>query len=307
MSWNSLKRALEGFDGFVRQQKLRIASDAAVTPQFELVREYLHDLEKLGQEAAVSKWMQKDFKAFHDAVIVVHRLAEAVTLLADTPGPLRSRLNQVLSGPLTQDFQPQQAKDFFYELEIAAALKKAGFTVTLREPDVVVDGGGLSQPLGLACKYPSSESQIHEHISKGYRQIAKQDLRGCVVLGLDLIIFRAVFDSLPKFLDFRQSPRHPRVVSNELVGDAMTSILIQRKRDYPSERPLDGAIVTFSAWGMFGQPAGFASLTAWSVQAEQSNPIRSDLELVVQRAQALDTERNQTNGKPIDGKSLDAG
>lgn len=290
MSWDSLERALDGFDRFVAQQKLRIAADAAVNPQFGLVREYLTDRKQMGETAAVAKWMQRDFKGFYDAVIVVHRLADAVTLLADTPGPLRSRLTQVLSGPLTQDFQPQQAKDFFYELEVASALKKAGFAVTLREPDIVVAGGGLSQELGLACKYPSSEAQIHEHISKGYRQIANQTLRGCVVLGLDLIIFRAVFDSLPKFLDFRQSPRHPRVVSNELVRDAMTSLLIHRTRDYPSERPLDGAIVTFSAWGMFGQPAGFASLTAWSVQAEHGNSIRPDLELIVQRAQALDTE-----------------
>jgi hypothetical protein len=290
MSWEPLKRSLQGFDEFVAKQNVRIAKDAAITPQMEIVREFLKDTERMEPPALVAKWMERDFKAFYDATIVVHRLTAAVVSLGDNPIPLRSRLNQVLSGPLTQDFSPQQAKDFFYELEIAAALKNAGFAVALREPDVVVSGGGLTQAIGLACKYPSSEGQIHEHISKGYRQIAKQDMTGCVVLGLDLIIFRAVFDSPPRFLDFRQSTRHPRDVANQLMGDAMTSLVTQRSKDYPAEKPLDGAILTFSSWGMFGQPAGFTSLTAWSVQCELKNPIRPDLERIVDRARALDTE-----------------
>jgi hypothetical protein len=36
---------------------------------------------------------------------------------------------------LDPDFEPQQAKDAFYELEVAGVCKEAGFTVSLREPD----------------------------------------------------------------------------------------------------------------------------------------------------------------------------
>ncbi len=293
MGWEPLKRSLQCFDEFIAKHNVRIAKDAAITPQLLLVREFLADRECLDGLEVAEKWMGRDFKGFYDAVIVIQRLTDAVVALRDNPGPLKGRLTQVLSGPLTQDFAPQQAKDFFYELEIAAALKKAGFSVVLCEPDVVVSGGGLTHEIGLACKYPSSEGQIHEHISRGYKQIAKQDLRGCVILGLDLIILRAVFDSAPKFLDFRQSERHPREVANQIMADAMGSLIANRKRDYPSERPLDGAIVTLGTWGLFGQSVGIASLTAWSVQCELHNPIRRDLELIVHRMQALDTELTQ--------------
>ena len=290
MGWEPLKRAMRGFDEFVARQDVRIASDAAINPQLAIVRQFLDDHESMGGEGAADKWVKNDFKLFYDAVIAVYRLTDVVVTLCDSPAHLRSRLTTVLSGPLTQDWSPQPAKDILYELEIAAALRKAGFDVALREPDVVVSGGELTEEIGLACKYPSSEAQIHAHITKGYRQIAKQDLRGCVVLGLDLIIHPSTFDSSPQFVDLSQSVRHPRDVANEVVADAMSPLVANRSKDYPSERPLDGAILTFGTWGIFGQPRGFASLMAWSVQCLTQNPIRGDLELIVRRMKELNTE-----------------
>ena len=74
----------------------------------------------------------------------MRRLTETVVALRDQPpAALRKRLKQVLAGPLTQDFSPEQAKDFFYELELAADFKRAGFAVSLREPDIVISGNGL--------------------------------------------------------------------------------------------------------------------------------------------------------------------
>ena len=105
----------------------------------------------------------------------------------------------------------------------------------LREPDVVVSGNGLSGELGMACKYPSSEAQIQTHLSKGYKQLANQNMDGCVVIGLDIIVFRTVFNSPPKFLDFRQGKRHPLAVANSMVGDTMNALVVKRAEEYPSE------------------------------------------------------------------------
>ncbi len=211
------------------------------------------------------------------------RLTEAVVALSDQPaGALRKRLRQVLSGSLTQDFSPEQAKDYFYELEIATIFKRSGFAVALREPDVVVSGNGLARELGMACKYPSSEAQIHEHLSKGYRQLANQNMDGCVVIGLDIIVFRAAFDSAPKFLDFRQGDKHPLQVAQTLVNDAMKSLVVQRAEDYPSERPIDGAILTLNMWGIWEKPAGLTSVTAWAVQCDAQNPRFRDIGRLVE-------------------------
>lgn len=285
LSWEPLRTSLAGFDDVIDRLKIRIANDAPIAPQLEIVREFLKDHSSLAEEDLLAKWNEKDFKAFYDAAIAVRRLAEAVVGLQNQPeGMLRQILNKVLAGSLTQDFSPEQAKDFFYELEVAHRLQEAGFTVLLREPDVVVGGNGLSGELGLACKHPSSAAQIHEHLSKGYRQIAKQGLDGCVVLALDIIVFNEVYDSPPKFLDFRQGhgDRHPLDVANGLVSDAVAKLVAERSKDYPSEREMDGAILTLSMAGIYGSPAGLTSVTAWGVQCDAGNPRLDDIRRLVE-------------------------
>ncbi len=85
---------------------------------------------------------------------------------------------------------------------MAATLKLAGFSVELREPDVVASGNGLSNPLAIACKYPFSRQQVHEHISKGYRQITRENMDGVVSIGLDLMVAKDL--GLGTRLDFRR-------------------------------------------------------------------------------------------------------
>ncbi len=283
MSWEPLARALQTFDEVIAELNVRLAPDSPVASQLTTVRQFMSDRERMSEMDLAVKWTEGDFQPFYDAVIVVGRLTGAVARLRTQPGQLRTRLRQVLSGSLTQDFVPQQAKDYFYELEIAATLLRAGFDVRLREPDIVVSGNGLSRELGLACKYPSREAQLHDHISKGYRQISDQALEGCVVMGLDAIVFNTIFQSRPKCLDFRQGTRHPLDVTNDQTAHAV-KVLLQQRDDYPSERPLDGAILTLSMWGLWGKPAGFISVTSWTIQCDATNPILPDVERIVTAA-----------------------
>jgi hypothetical protein len=287
-----LRESLTVFDNFLAQEKLSIPPNSELAPQFSLVRQFLTDLSNLGSAATASKWTEFDFKPLYDAAIVVLRLSNAVAALRDDRVALRRRLTTIFSGGLTQNLLPDQAKDHFYELEIGASLKRAGFTVALREPDIIVSGAGLTQEIGLACKYPSSEARIHQSISKGYQQITGQRLAGCVVLGLDLIVLRGNLNASPPFMDFGRSDDPHHHLLNPLMENMTATLRGQRSTDYPSERPLDGVILTFTLWGMFAEPRRFGSVTSWSVQCEPNNPIRADLELIVERGRSLDTERS---------------
>jgi hypothetical protein len=283
MSWEPFKRSLSEFDKIISNLGVAIGAEAPPSLQLCTMREFLADREILSESDLLSKWNSRDFKDFNDAAIVVRRLTDSVVALSDQPeGVLRKRLKQVLSGSLVQDFSPEQAKDHFYELEIATVFKKAGFNVELREPDVVVSGNGLSGDLGMACKYPSSEAQIQAHLSKGYRQLANQKMDGCVVIGLDTIVFRAAFESPPRFLDFRQGDRHPLDVANTLVNEAMQALVVKRAEGYPSEAPVDGAILTLSMHGFWDDPVGITSVTSWAVQSDIGNHRSSDIRRLVE-------------------------
>jgi len=194
MGWDEVRNTIDPFNHAIRSLNLSIPDDSPVGLQFQTLRAFLADQASMTQAALSAKWREPEFKRVFEAAIIVFRLTRSVVALQAQPRRrLKCTLEPVLAGNITQDFSPCQAKDFFYELELAYFLQRAGFSVTLREPDVMIEGNGLSRPIGLACKYPSSEQQVHAHISKGYSQLTGQQLPGVVAFGMELLIFRKVF------------------------------------------------------------------------------------------------------------------
>ena len=224
-------------------------------------------------------------------------LAEAVCLLKDQGKPLREALNKVFAGSLDPDYEPQPAKDAFYELEVAVACKEAGFLVSLREPDLVIEGGGLSQPLAFACKYPSSRQQIHAHLSKGYQQISKQGLAGLVCIGLDLIVFSE--PGLKAFVDFRLSDRHPMEVLSDHLATEMCTLLEERPRDYPDERPIDGLLLTLKPYGIFGEPAQLTLMQSVTLQCDGENPNIADMAVLYRRLKSISSSEPAGKSVPL--------
>lgn len=278
MSWDAIRKIIEPFESVIRDLKLSMPEGSDINMQYQTVRTFLADQSSLSPEALSAKWSNGDFKRLYDAAIVIFRLARAVGELQRQPQKrLRDTLATVLSGSITQDFIPSQAKDFFYELDLAYRLQRAGFSVTLREPDVVVTGNGLSREIGIACKYPSSMKQIHAHISKGYKQLTGQRLSGVVALGMDLLIFLRIFDRPPHFLDFRGNPKHPLTIAQRNLDDEMVKLTSERPVKYPSECPLDGALLSLDVWGAYGNPAGITEVTAWTFQCDEGNALYYDL------------------------------
>ncbi len=194
-------------------------------------------------------------------------------------------MKEVVAASIAQDFERSPAKDKLYELELAATLKLAGFQVELREPDIVASGSGLSKPLAIACKYPSSRHQIHEHISKGYRQITGQNLDGAVAIGLDLIFGKEA--GLLGWLDFRRgNTPASEILANRLFAE-VSRLEAERKRDYPAERPLDGLVVTLTMIGVDGDPPAIDALNSIALGCLPGNPLKADLEIVMKGIETI--------------------
>ena len=252
---------------------LSITDRSPVFKQFATTREFLGDRATLTENTLAEKWDSR-FKEFYDGQIVTKRLTDAVlSLKCHEQGPLRQRLKSVLGGDLSPNFEPSQAKDIFYELELAADFCASGFTTTLREPDIAIADCGLQDQYGVACKYPSSESQIHAHLSKGYSQLTRQSMRGFVAIGFDLLIFKEI----GKFIDFRQGHRAPLDVMQGCMNEAMTNLVTDRAEKYPSEAPIDGALFTLRASGIYGAPAQLTTVTAVTIQCDSKNPMAVDI------------------------------
>jgi hypothetical protein len=270
MGYDMVDRSLAAFDAITATLGVKLEDDSPIKKDFDTTREFLNDKKTMQEAEWLAKWNPR-FKEFYHAQIVVKRLTDAVVTLQGQYR-LKSRLRQVLGGSLTQDFVPEAAKDYFYELEMAALWKECGFTIELAEPDVVVSGNGLSAPLGVACKYPSSWDQIHSHVSKGYKQITRHGYEGLVCIGLDQL----VFNGMSNFMDFRQNNRHPLEIMQSATSDAMTNLVRLRAQDYPSEKPIDGAMLTMSAVGIYGEPPQLTSVRHVTLQCDQDNPRRED-------------------------------
>jgi hypothetical protein len=280
MGYEKLEADLAAFDALIATQQIKWPAASPVVDQFELTRQFLSDKRDLAEADWLAKWNPR-FKEFYNAQLVVSRLVEAVAVLASTQAQrLRSYLKIILPGDLTQGTDPTQAKDFFYELWLAAILAQSGFLVVLAEPDIVISGNGLGKPLGIACKYPSSEQQVHPHLSKGYKQIGKQSLDGLVAIGLDLLVYRKAFPNGMNYIDFRQGDRHPLEVVQQMVGEATVHLVESRPVLYPSEAPVDGLLTTLTVGGIIGSPASLAFVTAVTLQSDSQNPITSDLGIV---------------------------
>lgn len=282
MGYEKIAANLSEFDRVVQRLGITVAPDCTIGAQLQLIRDFLHDRETLPEKEWLPKWNPR-FDEFYRTQIAVMRITDAVAEFKDHPlGPLRKLLTQILGGSITQDFQPDQAKDYFYELWLGGILSESGFSVELREPDLVIGGNGLSEPLAVACKYPSKPQQIHDHFSKGYSQIRKQGMRGCVAIGLDLMVFK----DMAKFMDFRQGDRHPLDVMQQAVNEATTGLVKDRAEKYPAEEPIDGAVFTLSAGGIYGSPAGLTFVTALTLQCDANNPRFSDIGVLADKLPA---------------------
>jgi hypothetical protein len=271
------------FDRLLEDMKMKVGDNSPIKQEADIVRDYYRDRATLGVEEAINKWNPR-FNEFYQARITLERVTAAAEALRGLPG-LKGLLKDILAGSVTQDFKLSSAKDKLYELEMAATLRLAGFSVELREPDIVASGNGLSKPLAIACKYPFSRQQVHDHISKGYRQITRENLDGVVSIGFDLLVAKDL--RLGPRLDFRRGGKPAHEIMANRLDMEIHDLQVERKRDYPSERQLDGLILTLSFSGMHGDPLELTALNSIALGCLPGNPLKSDLEIVTAAIEAI--------------------
>ena len=219
----------------------------------------------------------EDLKSWYDAMTTVSRLTESVLALKQQPqGKMRKALRTILQSDLTQDFVPNPGKDLLYEFEIAAWLSRMQFNVTLGEPDVRASGNGLSRELGFACKYPSSDKQIQDKITEGYRQLRRHQLPGVVAIGLDQVAF-AEFKLEALSADSAETAT--RDADAKLYR--WVSQIAEARQGLVAEVPLDGAVFSLNVLVVLSEEHGLAFLRRLTLQtATAQHPLMADLSLL---------------------------
>jgi hypothetical protein len=275
MPYEELARKIDAFKTLARTIGFAWPRNAPVANQMQLVEEFLADV-NASPDQALTKWMAKDFLQWYRAIIAAEMLCDSAVALKDFPADmLKKQLELSSMTDLSQDFEQSQSKEYLYELQIGATLHRSGFQVQFAEPDLRISGNELSQELGVACKYVSSEKKLNSNISKGYEQIVGQGLKGIVAVGMDNVAAAG----MNRFIQFPDDPNRIRAgMANEL-GKWMEKT-IKTRAGTAGRAPLDGAMFTLRMVGIAGNPKGLLPATHVSFQVTKANPIRKDIERI---------------------------
>lgn len=120
---------------------------------------------------------------YHGAQI--DRIADAFDSVVEDNADIRiAYLRKLVGGNLDMfDRTPSEAKNFLWEMELCALLKRRSFAAVLREPDVVITMG--QRQIGVACKKIYSEENVESTLSNGVSQIEGSFELGMIAVNLD--------------------------------------------------------------------------------------------------------------------------
>ena len=71
------------------------------------------------------------------------------------------------------------------------------------------------------------------------------------------------------------------------VDSAMENLIADRAEKYPSEDPIDGALFTLRASGIYGDPPQLTTVTAITMQCDSANPMFADIGLIHKQLQTI--------------------
>jgi hypothetical protein len=120
---------------------------------------------------------------YHGAQI--DRISDAFDSVVEDNADIRvAYLRKLVGGNLDMfDRTPSEAKNFLWEMELCALLKRRSFAAVLREPDVVLTMG--QRQIGVACKKIYSEENVESTLSNEVSQIESSFELGMVAVNLD--------------------------------------------------------------------------------------------------------------------------
>ncbi|HEV7488014.1 MAG TPA: hypothetical protein VGQ65_20270 [Thermoanaerobaculia bacterium] len=128
-------------------------------------------------------------RVWHRLLIEVDNLDTVLGNLSAEPavGGWQGKVQETLSGGVlrTQDRTDCRARNIQFELLVASLIRRAGYAVQLRDPDVVLKLE--TSEIGIAVKRPRSPTKITTHIGVGQRQLKKAGLTGLVAIDLTIL------------------------------------------------------------------------------------------------------------------------
>jgi hypothetical protein len=279
MGYGQVEARIAAFKKWAGEAGFQFPNKSPFPAQLALVEEFLADMARSPGDA-VTKWLQREFLEWYRAMIAVDTLCEVAEELQNHPVDLlKDKLRLATMEDISQDFERRQSKEYLYELQVATWMQQAGFAVNFREPDLGVSGGGLAQPVSIACKYPSSQKKLNDRISEGYRQIAGQSGQGIVAVGMDLL----VCEGMRNFIHF---PDDDEVVVSSLARDLSDRVdqVARSRAGTPGRTPPRGAMFTLKMVGFQGKPAHLKPAHYAHFFLGKDNPSEPD---IVRIAQAM--------------------
>jgi hypothetical protein len=106
-----------------------------------------------------------------------------------------------------------------------------------------------------------------------------------VAVGLDLIVAKEM--GLRGLLNFNKANEPPQRILERRLETEFRNLEMERVRDYPSERQLDGLILSVSYVGIVGNPEEISHLQSFMIGCRPGTPIARELEVVRARMDAI--------------------
>lgn len=135
------------------------------------------------------------------------RIGSAIRWLENKPN-LKDKLKRLLQGTVDPTQKARtEAKDYLFELNLAARLESAGIDSSLVEPDIMLDLSGAK--LAVACKCVYSARNLESQVRKAVAQILKAGEKGIIALSIDAQLKQSQLTSVPT------EAEHYRRVANQ--------------------------------------------------------------------------------------------
>lgn len=146
------------------------------------LRQLIEDA-KLLADTSVDGSVDSSERSVHMRGCLALRITQAILSLKDEPN-ITSHLSRLGSGSLNLFKKGESTvKNFFWEIETFASLKRHGLNPLFEEPDLSVSIDGVQ--IGVACKKIYSEKNVGKVLSNAAAQIATRKRPGIVAINLD--------------------------------------------------------------------------------------------------------------------------
>ena len=183
LSSDAILEAGEALLENLRAQGLRVSGSCRLA-------QYVRQMQHLKSAATGGLTVSIDVPLFAQALLeiqVIDTIVRGLTQPSPLPGWER-RVQEILRGAAKpqDELNFSAARDFQFELVLAASLRLVGYEVALEEPDVVVKS--VLPRIGFAAKRPRSLQTVEANVRAADKQISRSRMAGVIALDLSLLM-----------------------------------------------------------------------------------------------------------------------